>query len=160
MAEKVGFEPTEQQSRSIDFESIAFDHSATSPHGKTLYTFFSPLPTASKIFYSVFFWRIYKSHLILYSGQNSSLSATTKILRSHKEWRGDFLRVLKEIRFRGSGKPGRLWYNICRWAEKWPSGRRRALGERLNREVPWVQIPPSPPFFSISSPPNKSFSFT
>lgn len=61
MAEKVGFEPTEQQSRSIDFESIAFDHSATSPHGKTLYTFFRALPTAGKIFLLQAIGRIYKN---------------------------------------------------------------------------------------------------
>ena len=31
MAEKVRFELTEQASHSVDFESTAFDHSATSP---------------------------------------------------------------------------------------------------------------------------------
>ncbi len=31
LAEEVGFEPTEEQSPSLDFESSAFDHSATPP---------------------------------------------------------------------------------------------------------------------------------
>ncbi len=31
MAEEVGFEPTEEQSPSLDFESSAFDRSATPP---------------------------------------------------------------------------------------------------------------------------------
>ena len=31
MAERVGFEPTDPQSESTDFESAPFDHSGTSP---------------------------------------------------------------------------------------------------------------------------------
>ena len=30
--------------------------------------------------------------------------------------------------------------------EGWPSGRRRALGERVYACVPWVRIPPPPPY--------------
>ena len=37
-------------SRPIDFESIPFDHSGTSPHGKVLYTFISGLPSMSAAF--------------------------------------------------------------------------------------------------------------
>ncbi|MDN5367595.1 MAG: hypothetical protein PWP05_310 [Thermovirga sp.] len=37
-------------------------------------------------------------------------------------------------------------YELVRNAEKWPSGRRRALGERLSGNAPGVRIPPSPPF--------------
>ena len=33
--------------------------------------------------------------------------------------------------------------------EGWPSGRRRALGERVYACVPWVRIPPPPPFILV-----------
>ncbi len=39
------------------------------------------------------------------------------------------------------------WHRINDFAEKWPSGRRRALGERLGGNAPGVRIPPSPPIF-------------
>ena len=42
-------------SRPIDFESIPFDHSGTSPHGKVLYTFISGLPSMPAAFFPAVF---------------------------------------------------------------------------------------------------------
>ncbi len=38
-----------------------------------------------------------------------------------------------------------VWFQPS-FTERWPSGLRRSTGNAVYRKVPWVQIPPSPPF--------------
>ena len=53
---------------------------------------------------------------------------------------------LKNLRSPLLQKSGFVYNSLCvRFAETWPSGRRRALGERLSSNAPRVRISTSPP---------------